>query len=219
MNGRLWPVAHDAAMRADYGAVPIGELAERFGRTVSAVHNRANRLGLAGYEDDTFSLNIVCELLGVVGDGRLGKAWVHSGLLKAKVRKGGRGRWGRTFHIAEPDLIAFLQANPHLVDRDDVQLPYRQYVLERWMTLPVAFRRGAAHPVELEHACHSGAIPEARKRGVRWVIPESAVLRLIEGRRRWTDDVSWRAQVMVYDRSQRRSTLAGRRKRAALVAA
>lgn len=42
--------------------------------------------------------------------------------------------------------------------------------------------------MRLEYAAHAGTIPEVRRRGVRWVIPESVLSRLVEGRRRWTDD-------------------------------
>lgn len=47
----------------------------------------------------------------------------------------------------------------------------------------------------------------ATKRGVRWVIPESILPRLIAGRRRFTEDAEHRRQVRMYDRLQARGTL------------
>lgn len=71
----------------------------------------------------------------------------------------------------------------------------------------IAFLRDNDHPLQLEHAFHAGTVDEVRKRGVRWVIPESILPRLVAGRRRFTEDTEHRRQVRVYDRLQARGTL------------
>jgi biotin operon repressor len=45
--GTAWSAGDDAELRADYGRVPTADLAERFGRGVLAVRQRARLLGLA----------------------------------------------------------------------------------------------------------------------------------------------------------------------------
>jgi hypothetical protein len=200
VSGRPWTPAEEAVLEERFGVDVTSVLAERLGRTSSAVHQRALRLGLVA--EDDLSLTQVREILGLGSDYRLIYAWLRDGLLIRRRKYGGR----RSL-IREVDLIAFLRANDHLIDRDRVDAAYRQFVAERWITTVEAFRRGASHPVELEHAFHAGLVDEVRKRGVRWVIPESILPRLVAGRRRFTEDAEHRRQVRMYDRLQARGTL------------
>lgn len=200
MSGRRWTEAEEARLEEAFGIVATRTLARELGRTTSAVHQRALRLGLVA--EDDLSLTQVREILGLGSDYRLIYTWLREGILVRRTKYGGR----RSL-IREDDLVAFLRANDHLIDRERVDAAYRQFVAERWITTVEAFRRGAAHPVELEHAFHAGLVDEVRKRGVRWVIPESILPRLVAGRRRFTSDAEHRRQVRMYDRLQARGVL------------
>jgi len=190
---RRWTAAEEAALEADFGVISTKALAARLGRTTSAVHQRALQLDLVQQED--LGVTHVMEILGLGRDSRRLYTWIESGKLPRRSRFGGRKKY-----IAEADLIAFIREHGHLLDRDKVQPPFRQYVEHRWITLVEAFTRGAAHYVELEHAAHAGLIPEVARRGVRYVIPEAILPRLIEGRRRFTSDAQHRHQVVLYHR-------------------
>lgn len=200
MSGRRWTLQEDMRLDEAFGLVNTAALARELDRTTPAVHQRAIKRGLVN--EDDLSLTDVREILGLGRDYRLLYTWLADGRLVRRTKHGGR----RSF-IREADLIAFLDANDHLIDRDRVAPAYQQFVSERWITTVEAFRRGAPHPVELEHAFHAGTVDEVRKRGVRWVIPESILPRLIEGRRRFTEDAEHRRQVRMYDRLQARGTL------------
>ena len=200
MSGRPWTREEIAILEERFGLDATRVLAKRLGRTTTAVHQRALKLGLA-HEDD-LSLTEVREILGLGKDYRLIYKWLADSLLIRWRKHGGR----RSF-VREEDLVAFLAANHHLVDRDRVDVAYRQFVPDRWITTVEAFRRGAPHPIELEHAFHAGLVDEVRKRGVRWVIPESILPRLVAGRRRFTSDTEHRRQVRMYDRLQARGNL------------
>ena len=192
-----------------YGDVRIEAIAAHVGRTVTAVHNRANehRLG-PDRPHDVMSLNQVLHVLGEPGcHGRfLGPGGlVARGLLRAELRSqyGSRPVWW----VRESDLVAFLRDNPHLVDRDLVQPPYRRHVAERWILLSEAFRRGAAHTICLLAAVKAGCIPEARHHGARgskWAIPESILPRLVEGRRRFVTDAAHRRLVVAHSQAAER---------------
>lgn len=205
MAGRRWTAAEDAVLDEQFGILDTRVIARRLARTSPAVHQRALKRGLVdAMAGGDLSLTDVRQILGLADDYRLIYGWLREGLLVRRTRHGGRRSW-----IAEDDLVSFLRANEHLIDRAKVDPAYQQFVADRWITLVEAFRKGAAHVVSLEHACLAGTIPEARKRGVRWVIPESIVPRLREGRRRWTDDVEQHRQLQMYLRLQRRGKLHG----------
>jgi hypothetical protein len=215
VSGRRWTPEEDAVLERMLGDHRSEAIAKRLGVSVSRVNNRISNLGLSRRVDGVYSANELAIVLGLEGN------WIRhfllgTGLLPS-TRIKGRGRYGVT-QVKEADLVAFLRSHPHLIDRDRIDAAYRQYVDERWITTAEAFRRGAAHPVELEHAFHAGTVDEVRKRGVRWVIPESVLPRLVEGRRRWMDDAEHRRQVRVYDRLQIRSN-SRRRRRPVVVAA
>jgi translation initiation factor IF-1 len=188
-------------------------IARRLGVSIDRVHNRMARLGLSRRVEGIYSANELATVLGLEGNW-IRRFLLESGLLPS-TRIAGRGRFGVT-QIKDQDLVAFLRASPHLIDRDRIDVAYRQYVDERWITTVEAFRRGASHPVELDHAFHAGTVDEVRKRGVRWVIPESILPRLVAGRRRWLSDTEHRRQVRVYDRHAIRDAQTGRRKLASL---
>jgi hypothetical protein len=143
------------------------------------------------------------------------RRWIADGLLVA-TRHTLRGAKRPDWIVTEPALAAFLRKHPHLVDRDEVDPAYRQFVPERWVTLVQAFRLGAAFPVLLENGVKAGLIPEARQRGekgTRWVVPASILPRLIEGRRTMTPDAEHRRLVVAYDRAQRSSSVARKKSR------
>lgn len=193
MAGRRWTAAEDAILEEQFGIVETRILARRLDRTPPAVHQRALKRGLVG--DVDLSITAVMEILGLGRDSRRLYAWIGEGKLPRRSKFAGRRKF-----VTEEDLIAFIREHGHLLDRDRVQPPFRQYVEHRWITLVEAFRRGAAHYVKLEHAAHAGLIPEIRRRGVRYVIPEAILPRLIEGRRRFTTDEQHHRQVVLYNR-------------------
>lgn len=190
---RHWTPDEEQVLEEAFGIVETRILAGRLGRTTSAVHQRALKLGLV--DDEDLSITAVMEILGLGRDSRRLYTWIDSGKLPRRSRFNGRRKF-----VTEADLVAFIREHGHLLDREKVQPPYRQYVEHRWITLVEAFRRGAAHYVELEHAAHAGLIPELERRGVRYVIPEAILPRLVEGRRRFTTDAEHHRQVVLFNR-------------------
>jgi hypothetical protein len=204
VNGRVWTPEEDEVLETMLGDHRTSAIAKRLGCTEARVNNRIARLGLSRKRIGVFSANELEGILGWEGN------WIRASLLRTGILPmrwvKGRGRFGQS-EVREEDVIAFLRAYPHLVDRDRVDAAYRQFVSERWITTVEAFRRGACHPVVLEHAFHSGLVDEVRKRGQRWVMPESLLPRLVAGRRKYTPDEEHRRQVRMYDRLQARGTL------------
>lgn len=203
MSRHRWTPADDDLIDRLVGDHRTEFIARRLGLSVSQVNNRIAVLGLSRKRTDVYSANELSGILGIEGN------WIRSSLIATGLMRSTRsssGRFGRT-QVTERDLIAFLREYPHLVDRDRVDVVYRQYLEDRWITTAEAFRRGANHPVVLEHAFLSGLLEEVRKRGMRWVIPEAVLPRLVAGRRRFTDDVEHRRQVRMYDRLQARGAL------------
>lgn len=193
VSGIRWTPEEEAILEDGFGVVETRSLARRLGRSTSAVHQRALRLGLVADED--LSITACMEILGLGRDSRRLYTWIESGKLPRRSKFNGRRKF-----VTEVDLIAFIREHGHLLDRDKVQPPYRQYVEHRWITLVEAFRRGAAHYVSLEHAAHAGLIPELQRRGIRYVIPEAILPRLVEGRRRFTSDTEHHRQVVLFNR-------------------
>lgn len=193
MSGRRWTAPEETLLEEQFGIVETRTLAGRLGRTTSAVHQRALKLGLVA--DADLSVTACMEILGLGRDSCRLYSWIQEGKLPRRSKFNGRRKF-----VTEEDLIAFIREHGHLLDRDKVQPPYRQYVEQRWITLVEAFRRGAAHYVELEHAAHAGTIPEIQRRGVRYFIPEAILPRLIEGRRRFTSDPEHHRQVVLFNR-------------------
>jgi Helix-turn-helix domain len=205
MSGRRWTDAEELLLEEGFGIVETRTLARRLGRTTPAVHQRALKLGLVADED--LSITACMEILGLGRDSRRLYTWIESGTLPRRSKFNGRRKF-----VTEEDLIAFIREHGHLLDRDKVQPPYRQYVEHRWITLVEAFKRGAAHYVELEHAAHAGTIPEIKRRGVRYVIPEAILPRLVEGRRRFTTDAEHHRQVVLFNRlAGRHNTIVARK--------
>lgn len=200
MSGRRWTTEEDEYLETWFGNEKTPVIATRLGRTSPSIHQRAKKLRLV--DEDDLSLTAVREILGLGKDYRLLYEWLRDGRLVRRKKHGGK----RSF-VREADLVAFLRGNEHLIDKEHVDPAYQQFVAERWITTVEAFRRGACHPVVLEHAFHSGIVDEVRKRGIRWVIPESLLPRLVAGRRRFTEDAEHRRQVRMYDRLQARGTL------------
>jgi len=205
-----WTAEDDRLIEDMAGEHRTATIAKRLGLSESQVNNRMAVLGISRKRVGVYSRNELSLILGTQ-DNTFLRHIVETGVIAAR-RIEGRGRWGQ-WEITERDLIAFLSEHPELFDRSRVDAAYQQFVDERWITLGEAFHRGAAHIVSLEHACLAGTIPEARKRGVRWVVPEPILPRLIEGRRRWTPDTEHRLQVRMYDRLQARHQLTGKRHR------
>lgn len=198
-----WTPEDDQVIEDMVGDHQTAAIAKRLRLSVSQVNNRIAVLGLSRRREGVYSANALAEVLGIEGN------WIRSFLLGSGVlpsRRTQSGRFGRT-EVREQDLIAFLREHPHLIDRNRIHAAYRQYVDERWITTAEVFRRGGPHPVELEHAFHAGLVDEVRKRGLRWVVPESILPRLIAGRRRFTPDAEHRRQVRMYERLQARGTL------------
>ena len=201
MSGRAWTPAEDEILEAMLGEHQSAAIAKRLGVSVSRVNNRITRLGLSRKVVGIYSANELAGLLGIEGNW-IRHSLIDTGILPAQLVRG-RGRYGIT-QVTEADLIAFLSAHPHLVDRKLVDVAYQRFVPERWITLGEAFRRGAAHIVSLEHAYRAGFLDQARRRGIWIVVPESYLPELIERRRSKTDDVEARRQYRVYAATQRR---------------
>lgn len=210
MAGRRWTPAELETLQDMYGEIRVDVIAKGLGRTVSAIHVQAGKLHLGRARPaGVLSLH---ELMGVLGVDSHNSVirWIREDLLIAR-RKVTYGMTRRPeWWITEPDLIAFLAANAHLVDRDRVDEAYRQYLAERWITLVEAFRRGAAWPFLLENAVKAGLIPEARKRGnigTRWAIPERILPALVAARKTKTSDSQHRRLVLMYNQAQKRGAV------------
>lgn len=210
MAGRRWTEQELETLADMYGEYRVETIAKALGRTVSAVHVKAGLLHLG--RDRPAGVLSLHELMGVLGLDSHGSVirWIRDDLLIAK-RKVTYGQSRRPeWWITEPDLIAFLRANAHLVDRDRVDLAYRQYLPERWITLVEAFRRGAAWPGLLESAVKAGLIPEARKRGnigTRWAIPERLLPMLVTARRTRQTDAQHRRVLNMYRQAEGRGAI------------
>ena len=215
MAGRRWTDAELDTLHDLWGTSSPRTIARELGRTLGAVLNRATEEGLGRTTPaGSLTLNEAMRAVGVTSHATI-KHWIATGLLSAS-RHTLRGAKRPDWIVTEPSLVVFLRRHPHLVDRDDVDPAYRQYVPERWVTLVQAFRLGAAFPVLLENAVKAGTIPEARQRGekgTRWVIPASILPRLIEGRRMFTPDAEHRRLVVAYDRARRTNNVARKKAR------
>jgi hypothetical protein len=192
-----WTPDEDEVLERMLGDHKTADIARRLGLSEQQVNNHISRLGLSRKQVGVYSVNELMTLLAT--DHKLVGTWIAEGLLPGR-HIAGRGRYGQ-FEVREQDLIAFLLANPHLVDQRAIDVAYRQYVSERWITLGEAFRRGGAHIISLQHGCSAGLVPEA-------ILP-----RLVEGRRRWTSDELQRHQWHLYERWQRSKELHKRRGR------
>lgn len=203
MTRHRWTPDDDEMIERLVGDHRTDYIARRLGLSVGQVNNRITILGLSRKVEGVYSANELSIVLGNEGN------WIRAFLIGTGLLPSTRsssGRYGRT-QVREQDLVAFLREHPHLIDRNRIDAAYQQFVDERWITTVEVFRRGGPHPVELEHAFHGGMVPEVRKRGLRWVVPESILPRLVEGRRRFTDDAEHRRQVRMYERLQARGTL------------
>jgi hypothetical protein len=201
LGRRRWTPDEEELLEQLAGTIGLTKIAERLGRSIASVSSHAAALGLS-LELDGFSINELCRILGI-NHYRAIREWVEGGMLEG-VRNPGRGRWGE-YQVTEEALLAFLKAYPHLVDRSKVDVAYRQFVDERWITLGEAFRRGAAHVLSLEHAYQAGLLPDARRRGLYIVIPEAVLSTLVEARRRIKSDLEHRRMLAVYEATQRRA--------------
>jgi hypothetical protein len=212
VSGRRWTADELEYLEGAYGDVRVERIARRVRRTVSAVHNQAVKMRLGrNRPSDVMALSDVMKNVLGMDSWSVLKRWVDRGLLPATKSEtyGVKREWW----VRDADLEAFLRANPHLVDRDKVQPPWRAFVPERWITLIEAFRRGAAWPLFLESAVKAGLLPEARKRGEFgvWVIPESLLPALVAARRRMTTDPDHRRLVLAYNRNEARSQIVHKR--------
>ena len=220
MNGRAWTPAELDRLSDLWGTQSPRAIAKALGRTEVAVIVKAQREGLGrptppgSLSGNEFAVVVGCTSWTTF------LRWVREGYLAAS-RNTATGSKRPDWIVTEEALIAFLRDHAHLIDRDDVEPAYRQFVPERWVTLPQAFRLGAAYPVLLENAVKAGLIPEARQRGEKgsiWVIPASILPRLVEGRRRMTPDPEHRRLVVAYDRAQRAGKLTRKRSHLASLA-
>lgn len=222
MAGRRWTPEELVELEDRYGAQPVTAIALRLGRTVSSVHNQAQKMRLGPQRPP--DVLVAYDVMAIVGrsDYPAIQRWVRDGWLRAERKPAAYGASRRPeWWVRAGDLERFLREFPHAIDRDDVDPAWRQFVPERWLTLVEAFRRGAAHPNLLENAVKAGLVPEARQRGVkgtRWTIPERLVPGLTEARRRMTTDADHRRLVLQYDRLQRRGALQRRRSHVAATA-
>lgn len=215
---RFWSDEDHEFLVANYGDMPIDDIAKRLGRSPYAVYNRAGRYALGpNRPHDVLLLAHVLEVIGEQGNhARFSSpkyGFIARGMLKATRGKTFR-QTAHEWWIREADLIEFLREYPQCVDRDKVQPPYRQYVADRYITLTEAFFRGAAYPTALEYAVKAGAIPEARNHGIpgsRWAVPESILPRLIEGRRRFVTDIDHARLRIGYVQAKRRAKLRAKR--------
>lgn len=202
---RRWSPEDDELLNDLYGTVAVERIAARLGRTVTSVFVRAGQQRL-GRRMPAGSLtgNETMLALGCTSPATF-RRWIRDGLLEAR-QIPAYGRADRpVWCVEEPALIAFLRDHGHQVDRDGVDLAYRQFVPERWVSLVDAFKAGAAFPNHLEAAVKAGLIPEARKRGdlgTKWVVPVRIVPALVEARRRMTSDADHRRLLGMYHRSQ-----------------
>lgn len=212
MAGRRWTDEECVFIEHNMYQMAAWQIAKRLNRSEPAIYNRARKLGLGKRNPECLSGNEAQRIIGTQSHAAV-RRWMRDGILVAERRKG-RGRWDFEWTVLEKDLIAFLRQNPHLVDRDKVDVAYQQYVSERWITLGEAFRRGAAHIALLEHSALAGLIPEPlRKRGHIWVIPEASLPILVAARRKFTSDAGWRRQWTRYMRTQRVRDAEQKRKR------
>ena len=215
MAGRRWTPEELDRLHDLWGTTSPRTIARELGRTVPAILVRGSQEGLGRTTPaGSLTLNEAMRALGMSSHPTM-RRWIADGLLSAS-RHTLRGARRPDWIVTEPALAAFLRKHPHLVDRDEVDPAYRQYVPERWVTLVQAFRLGAAFPVLLENGVKAGLIPEARQRGekgTRWVIPASILPRLIEGRRTMTSDPEHRRLVVAYDRAARTGNVARRKAR------
>jgi len=204
-----WSAEEVKYLEGSYGVVAIEVIAAKLRRSMGSVQNKAQGLGLGPLHRDELSLHAVMLALGLDAHATV-RAWVETGKLRGRRDPESYGRPRPLWKIREQDLAAFLREYPHLIDRDRVEPSYRHYVPERWITLPEAFRRGAAHPFFLEAAMKSGLVPEARQRGAKgtwWVVPETLLPHLIAARRRMTADRDHRRLVLRYTQDQAKGRL------------
>lgn len=200
LGRRRWTPGEEGLLEQLAGTTGLTRIAEQLGRSISSVSAHAAARGIS-LALDGYSMNELSQVLGVTHY-RFIREWIQTGLLRGE-KNPGRGRYGQ-FQVGEEALVAFLEAHPHLVDRQRVDPAFQQYVDERWITLGEAFRRGAAHVVSLEHAYRCGLLPQARRRGLWIVVPERVLPVLVAGRRKVTNDVEHRRQWMKYNATQRR---------------
>lgn len=199
MSGRRWTDDEVALVEDLFDTRGAAYVAERLGRTLSAVRCKADQLGVSCKPVDVFSMNELTTILGT--DHHQLRRWLREGEIPSTFTEG-RGRYGE-WRVREEDLVAWLRAKPWMVDRDRVEPAYRGLVSERYITLAEAHRRGAAHASALTQAALAGLVPNQRRRGLFWVVPESTLPALIGARRLTVDDATHRRQLVRYERTRR----------------
>lgn len=171
--GHEWTHADIVILEGSFGAVPTAALAQRLGRTVTAVRLKAKRGGLRMRDNAGMTGREVAHLLGV--DERLVGRWVERGMLHTT-----RGYAQGPHHIhrvTERALDAFVAEHAHWLDARRMQpSPWRARVIEqgRWLTTVEVGERTGRHANALSMECLAGRW-DARRRGPHWAIHESLV--------------------------------------------
>lgn len=177
---RNWTREQMELLEEQYGRIPNEVLAKRLGRTVWGMRLKAVKMGVLPWKYQQLSKDDVALLTGQTGH-KLLRSWIERGWLVAD-RVPGRGAGGFRYIIAERDLVAFLVEHEEQVDRRLVDVAYQRHV-RQWITTGEAYRRGAPDPGgALARACEELGL-DVRWRGVRRMLLEVDLPRLIEWRR------------------------------------
>jgi hypothetical protein len=106
---RRWTAAEETYLTRWWGKRPPSQIGAALGRTVIAVHTRADHLGLA-VDAAGYSLALIAEGLDV--HERTVRQWVARGWLRARRYSDAAGGPGQRWCVTEDALVAFLRAYP-----------------------------------------------------------------------------------------------------------
>lgn len=169
-RGDRWTPEEEDLLRAMAGSTTAAQIAEKLGcRTRNAVHMRAHELGVYLQTDD-WTLRRVRQLFGT-WEPTVTRAWINTGLLKARrLPPGGhclRGEW----RIREADLEAFILDCPWAYDASVMapqshrlaQLARRVQRRDPWVTIDQAVEYIGVSRTAIVRWCHLSVIAFRRR--------------------------------------------------------
>lgn len=183
---RRWTAREERILRASVGIVPAAELAERLGRTVTAIRAHAHALCLFWYRPAPgrphpgYTLSDVARLLGV--DPWTVRRWIRAGWLPAAQREVRLGRHP-LWLIGADDLERFLRECRPVYAPARIRDPAWRAVAalpperDPWLTPCEAARLAGCTAHHLRRLIAAGRLP-ARRWGGRYYLRRSALATL-----------------------------------------
>lgn len=194
-TGMEWTPAEDAALLASAGRIAPSEIGKQIGRSIPAVHKRAQILGVYLTTLD-WTARRVSMLFGA-GERTVAYRWISTGMLKASKTAARQSKRNGEYRIKEQDLERFILDCPWAYDPAVMkpethrlaQLAKRVYRRDPWLTTTEVAGRLGVSSSSVWAWYVKGVIPAKERwvgRAGRYVVSESslpAVVEAVEARR------------------------------------